>query len=254
MELMSRSSERGVVHILLLVVLLAGLAFGVYLVQQRTNLFSKASSHPLPPCPLSAPCPVPTNTPTPVADGGPVQVTPTPTVNQPAPQPTGPVIDLPNPLPDIPVPPIFSPAPIAIPTVVPTPTLAPTSNSWGADTAVVCQNGSTPQKPERTRLVYAVWPDEPYDLNNPVKFKRTEFSYEDPNTQAISITNNLSVSSVYIGIETESGQFLQAYGRPQDGDIEYGQFFGVNMVRWYKNDLPKGYYDIPFQAPESWCR
>ncbi|OGE25454.1 hypothetical protein A3H85_03365 [Candidatus Daviesbacteria bacterium RIFCSPLOWO2_02_FULL_40_8] len=39
------SSQKGIAHIILLVVLLAGLALGVYLVQQRTNLFSKAFSN-----------------------------------------------------------------------------------------------------------------------------------------------------------------------------------------------------------------
>src|SRR3989344_747475 len=44
---MSRYYQRGVAHILLMLVLLAGLAFGVYLVQQKTNLFSRASSGPI---------------------------------------------------------------------------------------------------------------------------------------------------------------------------------------------------------------
>src|SRR3990167_8066433 len=39
------SSQKGIAHIILLVVLLAGLALGVYLVQQRTNLFSIAFSN-----------------------------------------------------------------------------------------------------------------------------------------------------------------------------------------------------------------
>lgn len=191
-----------------------------------------------------------------------IQPTPIPTATPvpegaPAPQP-GPVVDLPAPLPDIPVPPIFNPVPTEAPVPtqapVPTPTLAPGNNSWGTDTQVICQDGSTPAKKEMTRLVYAVWPDEPYDLNDPVKFKRTEFSYDDPLVQAISITNNLNVSSAYVGVETQSGQFLQPSGTPPDDDIEYGNFFGVNMVRWYKNELPKGYYNIPFQAPDSWCR
>lgn len=39
--------QKGFAHALLLIVLLAGLAFGVYLVQQKTNLFSRAASGPL---------------------------------------------------------------------------------------------------------------------------------------------------------------------------------------------------------------
>src|SRR5687768_16288027 len=40
-------NQRGFAHALLLIILLVGLAFGVYLVQQKTNLFSRASSNPI---------------------------------------------------------------------------------------------------------------------------------------------------------------------------------------------------------------
>ncbi len=41
------SAQSGFAHLLLTVILLAGLAFGVYLVQQKTHLFSKAASGPI---------------------------------------------------------------------------------------------------------------------------------------------------------------------------------------------------------------
>lgn len=153
-----------------------------------------------------------------------------------------------------PIPPIF-PVPTPTPTPSPTPLpVLPAGNNWGAKSELVCNNGTTPSKPERTRLVYAIWPDEPYDLNNSVKFKRTDYSYDAPATQIISITNKLNVSSAYVGIEAESGEFLSPIGTPAHQNMAYAQFFGVNMVRWDKNKVPAGYYTIQFQAPSGWCQ
>lgn len=51
------SQQKGAAHLLLVLVLLAGLAFAVYLVQQKTNLFSKAAvSSPVVTADLTASC------------------------------------------------------------------------------------------------------------------------------------------------------------------------------------------------------
>ncbi len=181
----------------------------------------------------------------------------------PTPQPSvdGPKIDLPGPI-DIPIPFLPTPTPISIPTPIPTavPTPLPTplpvlpaGNNWGTKSELVCKNGEVPAKPERTRLIYTIWPDEPYDLNAPIKFNKTEFSYADPAVQVISIKNRLDISSAYIAVETESGQFLLPTGKVAHRDMTYAQFFGVNMVKWSKGGIPAGYYTIQFQLPNSWC-
>lgn len=55
---MPQASQKGIAHILLLVLLVAGIGLGVYLVNQKTNLFPWAASNPIPPtCPVSGPCP-----------------------------------------------------------------------------------------------------------------------------------------------------------------------------------------------------
>ncbi len=78
---MSKLNQRGIAHILVLLLLIAGLGVGVYLVQHQTNLFPKAAvSKPItncrvrplcldanPPCRLAPPregwCPAPTTRP-----------------------------------------------------------------------------------------------------------------------------------------------------------------------------------------------
>lgn len=50
-------NQKGFAHILGLLVLLAGLGASVYLVQQKTNLFSKAASAPIGGCKTDANCP-----------------------------------------------------------------------------------------------------------------------------------------------------------------------------------------------------
>ncbi len=65
--------QKGIAHIFLLILLLAGIGLGVYLVSQKTNIFPKAASNPISsPCPVSAPCPsfspIPSLSPTPLCD------------------------------------------------------------------------------------------------------------------------------------------------------------------------------------------
>lgn len=56
--LMSKFTQKGAAHLFLLILILAGIGLGVYLVGQRTQLFPWAASNPIPtPCSVSAPCP-----------------------------------------------------------------------------------------------------------------------------------------------------------------------------------------------------
>lgn len=55
---MPKIGQQGIAHLLLIVLLLAGVGLGVYLIGQRTNIFPWASSNPISsPCPVSGPCP-----------------------------------------------------------------------------------------------------------------------------------------------------------------------------------------------------
>lgn len=54
---MPKLDQQGIAHLLLMILMLAGVGLGVYLVGQRTQLFPWAASNPVNPCPVSAPCP-----------------------------------------------------------------------------------------------------------------------------------------------------------------------------------------------------
>lgn len=55
---MPRSDQRGIAHFLLLLLVVAGIGLGIYLIGQRTNIFPWAASNPVASvCPVSGPCP-----------------------------------------------------------------------------------------------------------------------------------------------------------------------------------------------------
>lgn len=57
----SGNNQKGIAHLFLIVILVAGVALAVYLVQQKTNILPFANEPP--PCPISGPCPTVAPTP-----------------------------------------------------------------------------------------------------------------------------------------------------------------------------------------------
>ncbi len=78
-------NQKGFAHLFLIIILVAGIALAVYLVQQRTNILPFAVEPT--PCPISGPCPTPPPTKPPPPTPTPCPTLPCPTKPPPTPKP-----------------------------------------------------------------------------------------------------------------------------------------------------------------------